>query len=128
MESVLEHSTFTLAMQNSYFDSDNYDEPVQQFLDDQFSWNILPTHHKHSNVYIREGHAKTYDDYFQFFRVIKTEYNYYTATHARDKLMVQNSTSGEFMSVYIRLDPETEEVERRVYSIIMILMLKDNMR
>ena len=119
METVLEDSTLVLGMQNSYFDFDNYNEPVDYFLDDLFYWKILPTHKISSDVFIRQGHAKTYDNYYEFFR--KTEYKYYTATYSRDQLIVQNSTSKEFMKVYIRLDPEIEEVERQVYSIIKIL-------
>jgi len=38
---------------NSYFDSDDYDSPVNTYIDDRFFYNLIPQYTKSSLIYIQ---------------------------------------------------------------------------
>ena len=39
---------------NAYFDIDNFDQPIQYFLDDSFYWNLAPGLRKKTDIYVRK--------------------------------------------------------------------------
>lgn len=74
----------------------------------------MPSFRKKSDLYVRQGQGETQDEFVQIFG--ETEYNFYSVANSRDQLVVLDASDNEFMSVFIRLDAETEKYERRVYS------------
>lgn len=110
---MLNGAQLQITIQNSYFDIQNFVEPVQYFMDDQFFWDILPSFRKKSDLYVRKGDANTVDEYIQISG--SNVYTYYTVEKSRDQLVVLDS-SGEFMSVYFRFDATTENYDRKVFS------------
>ncbi|CDW91161.1 UNKNOWN [Stylonychia lemnae] len=57
---------FSLAMVNSYFDFNNFTQPVQQFIDDSLYFEIEPETWKGANVYLQPNNAQLQDEILSF--------------------------------------------------------------
>jgi hypothetical protein len=47
---------------NTYFDFNDYDDPIKYFIDDSLFWNLEPTRVKYTNFYIMKAEAELQDD------------------------------------------------------------------
>ena len=45
--------TIDMVVANTYFDFDDYDDPVKSYIDDRFLFNLLPGFKKQNMVYIQ---------------------------------------------------------------------------
>jgi hypothetical protein len=55
-----------LTVVNTYFDFENYDQPIQKFLDDRFTLYLLPEFKVTSKVYLKKNTAEIQDGFFYF--------------------------------------------------------------
>lgn len=51
---------------NSYFDFDDYEQPVKTFLDDRFLYTLLPGYSVNTDVYLRKNKAEVQDGFFYY--------------------------------------------------------------
>mmetsp|Transcript_7776 Transcript_7776/g.6874 ORF Transcript_7776/g.6874 Transcript_7776/m.6874 type:complete len:107 (+) Transcript_7776:628-948(+) len=51
---------------NSYFDSDDYKTPFNTYLDDRFSYNLIPEFTKQAFVFIQKNEVEYQDNYFSY--------------------------------------------------------------
>jgi hypothetical protein len=58
--------THILVIIHPNLDFDNYDQPVQKFLDDRFTFYLIPDYAITGKVYIRENTAETQDGFFYY--------------------------------------------------------------
>ena len=113
INTMLSEAQIQVTIQNAYFDIENYDNPVQYFLDDNYFWDLLPNFRKKSDLFVREGHSEIQDNFIQFFN--EKELDYYAIVDSKEQLVLEDS-DGEFMSIFIRLDSTAEKYDRQVYS------------
>ena len=53
-----------VALVNSYFDFENYDNPIITFLDDRFRYKMLSLIQRNIIINVQENEAETKDSYF----------------------------------------------------------------
>ena len=54
LSSLLMQTQLNMMIGNAYFDIDNFDQPIQYFLDDSFYWNLSPGLRKKTDIYVRK--------------------------------------------------------------------------
>ena len=55
IDEVINTLTIDMTMVNSFFDFDNYDDPVQSFLDDRYFFSTISDYTKEASIYIRNN-------------------------------------------------------------------------
>ena len=118
INTIFEDSQAAITLQNAFFDTQNFDDPVRYYLDDSFFWDLLPGFRKKVDMHVRQGKANLLDDLVQLFS--DKSQTYYTVANTKEQIVLENSED-EFLSVFIRLDSTAETYDRRVYSISDLL-------
>ena len=99
---------------NNYLDFDNYNEPIQSFLDDRFYWDLAPGLRKKSDIYVKKSEANFIDDFIQLGQ--SNDITFYQISTMRDSVVIED-TDLQIMSIYFRFDSNYDTYYRRVYSI-----------
>ena len=110
----MQQTQFTFMILNNYLDFDNYNEPIQSFLDDRFYWDLAPGLRKKSDIYIKKSEANFIDDFIQFGQ--SKDITFYQISTMRDSVVIED-TDLQIMSVYFRFDSNYDTYYRRIYSI-----------
>ncbi|CAI2375893.1 unnamed protein product [Moneuplotes crassus] len=56
----------SIAVANTYFDFEDYEDPVKTFIDDRFTYYIIPDFKKTINAYIQKNEAEVQDGFFTY--------------------------------------------------------------
>ena len=115
IEDVMKESKLNMAIDNTYFDFSNYDDPIQHYLDETFFWDLLPGFRKKTDIFVRQNEVSLIDDLVQLGQSNETEF--YQVINYREQLELEDASDLEFLSVFIRFDAFYDVYERRVYSI-----------
>jgi hypothetical protein len=51
---------------NTYFDFDDYKNPIKEYLDDSFLVELIPSFRKENKVFLRENEAEVQDGFFYY--------------------------------------------------------------
>ena len=104
-------------MVNSYFDFEDYDNPVRTFLDDRFRYSLVSQMERNIIVSLQENEAETKDSYFQYSPEGKTT-NFISANRVDKEIRSINNESDVMMSVKFIKDYNYDSYERQVFSVL----------
>ena len=90
-------------LQSYYFDSDNYDDPLQSYFDNDLNWYISPGLQKTININFQHNKLTDISNSFSFGH--EHEYEYYTANNIRDDYKIEDDTH-QLINIIFRLDTE----------------------
>ena len=51
---------------NTYYDFDNYTNPVKTYIDDKFYYNFVANYEKQTDIYIRQNSIEQKDTIFRY--------------------------------------------------------------
>lgn len=111
---VMKQSKLEMVVSNTYVDFDNYQQPVQSFLDDKFFWDLMPGFRKKTDIYFRKNEAQLVDDLVQLGQ--STRLSFYQVKTFREQTELEG-TDLQFASIYFRFDAYYDVYQRRVYSL-----------
>ena len=106
-----------MALVNSYFDFDDYDDPIKTYLDDRFKFPLTSQFQKSITVYVQQNEVELKDNIFQYSpdgdkksfvsleRVDQTFSNY-------------DSSDSLLMSITFVKDYNYNAYERKVFSLL----------
>ena len=60
------NSWLDLPITNTYFDFDNYDQPVGTFIDDNYWYDLMPGFEKTDKLYIRQNEVELFDSLYHY--------------------------------------------------------------
>jgi len=66
IDAEMENTNINILMVNSYFDFDDYDEPVKTYLDDNLKFSLLPGYQIMSVLLIMENTIERQDGFFSY--------------------------------------------------------------
>lgn len=111
MDNYYAKTEFSFAFVNNYFDFDNYDDPIQQYIDDSLFFELSPDGKKSANVYLSANEAELYDE------VVGTaakNLNFFIISKIREYSDdLDGGTDDTMASVFIRLDSAYDVYERK---------------
>jgi hypothetical protein len=113
----LKATELKLAISNAYFDTGDYSDPVNYYLDDELRWRLLPGYKLSKYIQLQHNEADVYDSAFPF--VSATEYEFFTADKVIEKIEYDDLTASadEVFEIRFRLDSINHNYERRVFSL-----------
>ena len=95
-------SVFT-GFQTYYFDSDDYDNPLQTYFDNDLNWYISPGLQKTINVNFQYNKLTDMSNTLSFDQT--HEYEYYTTTNVRGDYKIEDDTH-QLINIIFKLDTE----------------------
>jgi hypothetical protein len=111
---VLKNGKFEMALVNTYFDFDDYVDPVNQYIDSSYFWDLLPGFRKKTDIFIKKNSVSLIDDVIQLFT--EKNSNFYQVTQSKESLELEDTTDGKIVDVFFRLDDNYDNYEREVFS------------
>lgn len=102
-------------MRNSYVKFDDYVEPVRNYLNDDFGYQIVPGFHKKSMLFIRQGILQAEDSLSSIGGTTKE--SFYGIYKSADDFGVETS-SGQLITITFTMDAAFENYQRTVYNIL----------
>ena len=102
-----------MATMNTYFDFQDFSNPVHYYIDNTFFWAIVPGLTKKSDIYIKRSFVTLTDDIVQI--LTETKSDFYQIENYDDSIEQENS-DGTIIGTYFRLDSNYDTYERQVYS------------
>ena len=103
-----------MSVVNQYFDFDDYDNPVNEFIDSQFYWDIAPGFRKKTDIFIRKNEAELEDDVVQIFTA--KNFDFYQIVKSKESFELEDTSTGVIVDVFFRYDEDYDVYERRIYS------------
>ena len=58
IDQIIDEFSLGITLVNTYYDFDDYDEPVKTYLDDKYFYSTLSAYTKEVDVYIRENEVE----------------------------------------------------------------------
>ncbi len=104
---------------NTYFDFNDFVEPVKYFIDDTLFWPVMPTIGKQSFLYIRESFTQLQDEFFSFGTGLNK--TLYSLQRNKDVIMETNYRGITYVSVQVRLDTYQDTYNRQVYGLMELI-------
>jgi hypothetical protein len=66
IETAIDGTSVEVLVVNTYFDFDDYKNPIKEYLDDNFYVDLIPSFRKENKVFIRENEAEMQDGFFHY--------------------------------------------------------------
>ena len=106
-----------IAIISSYFDFDDYDNPIYYYLQDINMYNIIPNLGIKVQYQVRQNLAVMNDDILLGSQGISSEFSFYNIERKRISYSTIGSNNA-YLQVYINLDPQVNQYQRTVYSFL----------
>ncbi|CAI2387840.1 unnamed protein product [Moneuplotes crassus] len=114
INTIMADSRFSLALVNSLVNFDNYGDPIEQIIDDGNYWELTAGFRKKSDLFIRYNVGNFEDEYFQLG--FESQKDFYQVIDTKDRFEAESS-SGDVLSIYFRVDKATSEYGRKIFSL-----------
>ena len=102
-----------MAVINTYFDFEDYSNPLKTYIDDRFLYGMLTNFSKQYLVYIRENKAETIDDYFNYSP--NGDESGFVSIERIDQDIHESSS---IVNIRFIKDPTSDTYERSVFSLL----------
>ena len=120
IKSVLNTNYIDIALISSYFDFEDYENPIHYYLQDMNLFNLIPTLGLQVQYQAKQNQAVMNDDFFLGSQGLTNEASFYSI----DRKRVTYSSiefNNAYLQVYITLDPQVDQYQRTVYSFLDML-------
>ena len=102
---------------NSYFDFDNYENPVRTYLDDRYQFNTLSGYSKDIKFYISKNEAEVQDAFFNYAPG-GDKIEFVSVNRVDQNLEADSENSGELLKLFFFKDYNYQYYERSVFSLL----------
>ena len=113
INSLLSGNVLDMAVINTYFDFEDYSNPLKTYIDDRFLYGMLTNFSKQYLVYIRENKAETIDDYFNYSP--NGDESGFVSIERIDQDIHESSS---IVNIRFIKDPTSDTYERSVFSLL----------
>jgi hypothetical protein len=113
IEAYTLYKRFNIIMMNRFFELDNFDMPVQEFLTQEMTYEMVSSILKSDYIYLKENKVKLMDNFFQYGD--HKEETFYSVSSNKVDFGYNNYT---YIQGFIGLDSETIEHKRTIYSFL----------
>jgi hypothetical protein len=117
IDDALKNTNIKIAISNSYFDVNDYSNPVHHFYDDELRWKLVPGYKLSKYVQMQHNKVTLQDSPVPFSPT--TSHEFYTAEKIIEKFEYGESGStygDEVFEIRFRLDTKSHTYERKVFS------------
>jgi hypothetical protein len=104
-----------MAVLNNYVDFNNYDNPIETFIDDGFYWDLIPGTRKRTDIFVQKNSGKFEDGVFTFDEISTDDF--FQISNSKERFS-STSSSNIVLSVFMRRDNQHTHYRRQVYTIV----------
>lgn len=87
---------------NNYFDSNSYEKPIKNYLDDTFYWTFLPNYNKLTNIYFKKNQIQLSDTYLS--GILEEENQHYFEIQNFRENLEPLGPGEELVQIFFRFD------------------------
>ena len=120
IDDILTDIELNIALVNSYFDFEDYDNPVKTYLDDRFRYNLVNSLEKFVVISLQENEAETKDNYFQYSPE-GDNHKYVSVDRVDKEIRNAGNQSNVIMSVKFIKDYNYDSIELQVFSVLELI-------
>ena len=102
-----------MAVINSYFDFEDYDQPIKTYIDDRFFFSLMTSITRNFLAYVKTNEAETLDDFLNYSPQGKE-----SSFISIDRISQDIQESETIVSVRFAKDPRTDSYDRSVFSLL----------
>ena len=102
-----------MAVINSYFDFEDYDQPIKTYIDDRFFFSLMTSITRNFLAYVKTNEAETLDDFLNYSPQGKE-----SSFISIDRISQDIQESETIVSVRFVKDPQTDSYDRSVFSLL----------
>ena len=102
-----------MAVINSYFDFEDYDQPIKTYIDDRFFFSLMTSITRNFLAYVKTNEAETLDDFLNYSPQGKE-----SSFISIDRISQDIQESETIVSVRFVKDPQTDSYGRSVFSLL----------
>ena len=118
IEAAMKVTRFSMAIVNTVIDLKNYENSIQNTIDDGLFWDLVPSLRKRTDIFIRKNEAEFEDKYFQLG--FPQEHEFFQVVERTDSFEAE-SDDGDILSLYFRYDKTSDIYERQIFSFAELL-------
>ena len=111
---VMKQTQLAFMVSNNYLDFNNYTDPIHEYLDDRFFWDLAPGLRKKIDIFVKNNGAELIDDFIQLTQ--KNSFSFYEVSTMRESVVIEE-TDLQIVSVFFRLGSYFDNYSRRIYSL-----------
>ena len=115
--STLSGKMLTLAIVNTYFDLNDYNNPVKTYIDDQLKFSITSGYSKSMIMSAQQRTSIKSDDFLYFWNEASTD-NFVGVESYTIDFQATTNTDNSVATFLIRLDPVQQQYTRSVYNFL----------
>jgi hypothetical protein len=112
INAVMDKVEFVIAASSSFFNVQNYDDPIVASVENDFNWKLMQGHQVHKILKLQISEAQDYTSIF--FPADKKGYTYYSIDRVLDR--TEAESEGIVMRIFLDLDYKYQYTERKVYN------------
>jgi hypothetical protein len=110
--------SISVAISNFFFDVQNYDNPINITLEDEFNFHLVPGFLVEKHLKVRVNKVYDYTNYWYEFA--PKEYTYYSVNSIEDRFQPEG-LYGEVIKIVLKMDYKYTLIERRTYTVYDML-------
>ena len=118
IEEAMKDARFTMAIENSVVDMQDYTQPIKGVINDANFWELVPGLRKKTDIYIRKSQAEIQDDYIQLG--FPEDEEFYQVVQKVDSFESE-TPEAEILTLYFRYDKTSEIYARQIFSLAELL-------
>ena len=117
---VLNTNYIDIALISSYFDFEDYENPIHYYLQDMNLFNLIPSLSLQVQYQAKQNQAVMNDDIFLGSQGLTNEVNFYSIERKRISYSSIDFNNA-YLQAYITFDPQVDQYQRTVYSFLDML-------
>eukprot|EP00347_Sterkiella_histriomuscorum_P023442 403334623 len=118
VDSFFDSNQLNIAFINSYFDFNNYTQPIQNFIDDALYFLLDSNMRKNANLYVQTNKALLKDQILTF---TEEEIQFTSVNDYREYFDDLGADDNTMAALFIRMDKAFDIYERKIYGVSDLL-------
>ena len=116
IDAAIDSTNIVVIVVNSYFDFNDFVQPIKTFLDDQFYYNLISGFTKYVDLYIRQNTVERKDSIFRY-EPVGISSSFYSIETAFEKIRRIKNDNCAFALTFYK-DSRTINYDRSVFSFL----------
>ncbi|CAI2384266.1 unnamed protein product [Moneuplotes crassus] len=117
INSILKKVQIRVYIVNTYFDFEDYDNPIKTYLDGRFLYDIMPGFSQNIGIRLQKNEAEIQDDYLAFAPGGDSK-EFIGIDTAIERLATEENYDGDLLNVVFTKDSSSKSYERSVFTVL----------
>ncbi|CAI2384546.1 unnamed protein product [Moneuplotes crassus] len=117
IDSIMSKVQIRLYVVNTYFDFEDYDNPIKTYLDDRFLFYLIPGFSLNIGVRLQKNEAEIQDDYFAFAPGGNNK-EFIGFDTVMERMAMEGNPDESLLAIIFTKDPSSKSYDRSVFTVL----------